>query len=112
MVIADVARSPLERMRGLSTRERLNEGEGMIFMYSRPTSASVQMFDMRFALDIVWILQRRVVEVSACVPAGHPELVRSQGQVDCILELPANFCRQNDIAAGSAVVIVDQPAGS
>ena len=55
------------RQRGLSGRESLDEEEGMLFLLAND-SPSIWMKGMRFAIDIVWIQDGRVVDVTADVP--------------------------------------------
>jgi uncharacterized protein len=67
-VTADVADDEPSRQRGLSGRDRLAPDAGMLFLL--PTDAPrFWMKDMRFAIDIVWIKNGRVVDVTADVPA-------------------------------------------
>jgi uncharacterized protein len=66
-VRADVADDAESRQRGLSGRESLDEGEGMLFLLAND-SPSFWMKGMRFAIDIVWIRDGRVVDVTADVP--------------------------------------------
>ena len=66
-VRADVADDAESRQRGLSGRESLDDGEGMLFLLAND-SPSFWMKDMRFAIDIVWIRDGRVVDVTADVP--------------------------------------------
>ena len=66
-VLADIADDTESRQRGLSGRERLDEGEGMLFLLPND-SPSFWMKGMRFPIDIVWIRDGRVVDVTADVP--------------------------------------------
>src|SRR5207244_12033973 len=57
-----VADKPWSRMRGLLGRRALPSGEGILL---RP-AASVHMFFMRFAIDVVWLdRDLRVLDVTA-----------------------------------------------
>lgn len=65
----EVARSPASRERGLAERDRLAQGEGMLFAFDSPQYAGFWMKGMRFPLDIVWIgPDHRVLGVTAMAP--------------------------------------------
>src|SRR5687768_8240241 len=66
-VRAEVADDEASRRQGLSGRERLGADEGMLFVLPGD-SPSFWMKGMRFPLDIIWIRQGRVVDISADVP--------------------------------------------
>lgn len=52
---AETARTRTELYTGLSNRETLNDGKGMIFIYDRSSDRTFVMRDMDFGLDIVFI---------------------------------------------------------
>ena len=56
--MVEIAASPDERSRGLSGRDRLPEGSGMLFVYNEPAVPGFWMRGMRFALDFVWDRRR------------------------------------------------------
>jgi uncharacterized membrane protein (UPF0127 family) len=70
----EVAETPAARERGLSERDRLVPGTGMLFPFEAPFYAGFWMKGMRFSLDIVWIgPDQRVLGVTAMVPCtGDP----------------------------------------
>ena len=66
---AEVARSATEQSRGLSGRARLEPNAGLVFPYARAGRLGFWMKEMRFDLDLVWIRDGRIVDISAFVPA-------------------------------------------
>ena len=52
---AEVAHTPADRVRGLSDRDELAPGTGMLFVFESGVVSSFWMNGMRFALDFVWI---------------------------------------------------------
>ena len=114
-VLADVAGDAESRQRGLSGRESLDEGEGMLFLLAND-SPSFWMKGMRFAIDIVWIRDGRVVDVTARVPAPRganaPLPTYSPDRpADRALEVSAGWAADHGIGRGD-VVRVRRAAGS
>jgi uncharacterized membrane protein (UPF0127 family) len=103
----ETARTDLERRRGLGGRVALAPGQGMLFLYDEPAQRYFWMKDMRFAIDIVWILGDRVVGIHHDVrpePDGRIDddlrHYNSPEPVDRVLETPAGFCRQLGVSKG------------
>ena len=69
----ELAATPAEREQGLSGRERLAPGEGMLFVYGEPRLLSFWMRGMLFPLDFVWIgPECTVVDITPQVPIPPP----------------------------------------
>ena len=69
----ELAVTPEERSQGLSGREALPEGSGMLFVYEGDQHLSFWMRDMNFPLDMVWIDSAcHVVDVTRDVPIPEP----------------------------------------
>lgn len=101
----EVARSAEERSRGLSGRERLPEGKGMIFIFDSPTTTGFWMHDVHFPLSLAWVRDGRVigtVEMTPCTSA--PEDCRTYdppGRFDMAIEARAGVFE--DIEPGASV---------
>ena len=54
--------------KGLSGRENLEEGNGMLFIYQSPQKVSFWMPDMNFPLDIIFLDNDEVVYIETDVP--------------------------------------------
>ncbi|MEW6610560.1 MAG: DUF192 domain-containing protein [Patescibacteria group bacterium] len=101
-VRAEIMRTPEEKARGLSGRESLEEGKGMLFVFDPPTRPSFWMKDMRFPIDIIWIYQDKVIGVTPNIPypadAHSPLPTYSPPDfVTHVLEVPAGWAERNDI---------------
>ena len=113
-VLADIADDPESRQRGLSGRERLAADEGMLFLLPND-SPSFWMKGMRFPLDIVWIRDGRVVDVSADVPPPRgPDAPLPTYSPDRpanrVLEVNAGWAEDHGIRRGDLVRV--RPGGS
>ena len=113
VVDAEIADTARLRERGLSYRDALVPGTGMIFLYDESTIRSFWMFEMRFCLDIVWINDGRVVGAAenACPAENSGDEIprfRSPEAVQYVLEVDAGWMAANGITTGS-VVEIDLP---
>jgi uncharacterized membrane protein (UPF0127 family) len=50
-ILADVAITDEDQIKGLSIKDQMNENEGMLFVYDKPSRQSFWMKDMRFPID-------------------------------------------------------------
>jgi hypothetical protein len=115
----ELALTPAEQARGLSNRDALAPGTGMIFPYARPEIQAFWMAGMRFDIDIVWIRDGRIVDISARLPRPPPEAMsgaspnalpsyRPREPVDLVLEVAAGTAETAGWRIGDAVR-VDPP---
>lgn len=71
--VAETAVTPEERGQGLSGRQSLADGAGMLFFQQEERIPGFHMRDMQFPLDFVWIAaDGTVADLTEHVP--HPEL--------------------------------------
>lgn len=70
---AELAVNSVERTKGLSERDGLEPGTGMLFIFESREVSSFWMRKVRFSLDFVWISEDcRVVDITAKVPFPKP----------------------------------------
>ena len=110
-VRAELAVGMVDRARGLSYRDELPEGSGMLFLMGRASRTSFWMQGMRFPIDIVWLREGAVVDVT---PEVAPQdgvvanLLRTyapQEPADEVLELPAGYAAAHGIVIGSRMIV-------
>lgn len=53
----ELARTQDEQLRGLMEREKIEENEGMLFIFEKEDFYPIWMKNMRFPLDIIWLDQ-------------------------------------------------------
>ena len=71
---AELAVTSPERTMGLSDRDGLEPGTGMLFIFESRQASSFWMRKMRFPLDFVWISEDcRVADITADVPFPKPD---------------------------------------
>lgn len=107
-VTAEVAETAEERAQGLSGRDPLQEGEGMLFVFPAKGAYSFWNHEMRFALDLIWIDGDTVVDVSENLPrfTGSAVTVMPSAPADKVLEVNAGFVKAHAISKGDAVRII------
>ena len=96
---------------GMSGRNSLKEGEGMLFVFDdKNILPPFWMKDMRFAIDIIWIDDEKIVQIDENIPPPEPGTDDSQlplytpGQpIDYVLEVNSGFIKENGIAVGDDV---------
>ena len=107
----EVADTPDRAARGLSGRSRLGERRGMVFPYARAGRHGFWMYDMRFDIDIVWIREDRIVDVTSRAPHDPPGALptyRPREPADLVLEVPAGTAESLGWKIGDRVT-VDPP---
>jgi hypothetical protein len=106
-VLVDVADTDATRERGLSGRKMLGERHGMVFLFSEPDRYSFWMKDMRFPIDILWIKDGEVVDITtdALIPIdGRPiPTYFPASPANMVLEVPAGFAEKHGLRVGIPV---------
>jgi uncharacterized membrane protein (UPF0127 family) len=98
---------------GLSGRLSLDPGSGMLFIFSKPAIYRFWMPDMHFPLDMIWINDGAVVDISANVPTtfdpADPTFYRPDKPAQYVLEVNAGFSAAHGIVPGDTVVFSNIP---
>ncbi|MCC6705130.1 MAG: DUF192 domain-containing protein [Thermomicrobiales bacterium] len=118
VLVVEIADDGLLRQRGLSYRDGLEPGTGMLFIYPDVGDRSFWMKEMRFCLDIIWLSDTEVVGAAedACPEPGVPDnqLARyvSNEPVRFILEVPANWLAERGYGPGTPIDLTGFPSDS
>jgi uncharacterized membrane protein (UPF0127 family) len=113
---AEIADTNSLRSRGLGDRDGLRAGWGMLFIDPTARVQTFWMKDMRFCLDIIWIDEDHITGAAenVCPQPGAADsdlAVFSSGvPVRYVLEMPANWLKDNGLGAGSSVKITLPPS--
>ncbi|MDR1474788.1 MAG: DUF192 domain-containing protein [Endomicrobium sp.] len=97
-------------IRGLSWREKI-PFDGMIFFFDKLLKVSFWMKGMNFPLDIVWVRNNVILEVTENVKPepGVPEeklkTYSSSGEVDIVIELSAGRAKELKIKEGNILIL-------
>ena len=108
IIPVDLAITPDQQSIGLSIKNRLNDNEGMLFLFDTPGDYSFWMKDMKFPLDILWINSNyKIVHIEKnlqpCIffllcPSYSPHAISKY-----VLEVNSNFTTKNNITVGDRV---------
>ena len=93
---------------GLSGRNELEKGRGMLFVFDQPTIPRFWMKGMKFPLDIVWISNGEVIGLEENLPPDHtlsPATYSPPKPVDMVLEINAGASEESKINVGDKTVL-------
>lgn len=101
----EIADDTKERARGLSGRETLDDGTGMLFLYDTPHRARFWMMGTTIALDMIFIEQDgRISAVRDDVQPGTIWPISGGRIVMAVLEINAGEAEQRSIQAGDYAI--------
>ncbi|TAN58237.1 DUF192 domain-containing protein [Patescibacteria group bacterium] len=106
---AEIAKTLVEKARGLSYRESLGKDKGMIFFFDPPSKESFWMKGMNFPLDMIWIRDGKVIDITKNAPplkdSLRPLYYSPKDPADMVLEINAGQANQFGIRIGDAVIV-------
>ncbi len=93
--------------KGLSGRKSLDKNEGMLFSFAKPDIYRFWMPDMHFPIDIIWISDNKIVDITSDIPIefnpGYPIFYSPAEPAQYVLEVNAGFAKEKGIITGNAV---------
>ncbi|MBI2593489.1 DUF192 domain-containing protein [Candidatus Daviesbacteria bacterium] len=108
----EIADTNEKRNKGLGYRASLATNSGMLFIHTPTKKYTYWMKGMQFPIDIIWILNDKIVDILPNVPPpieGQTDetLERYSSTVDInrVLETNAGFVITHDIQAGDRIVL-------
>ena len=110
-ISVEIVKTEIQRRQGLSGKENLPEGEGMLFIFeSKNIQPPFWMKDMKFAIDIIWIDDDKIVQIDKDIQPPEPGasdnklvLYTPNQPIDYVLEVNAGFSEENKIKVGDSV---------
>ncbi len=107
-IVAEVADTDRKRIRGLSGRDTLNEGSGMIFIFDKSGYHPFWMKGMNFPVDIIWINGGMIVYITH---QAQPEdkniksnrIYKPESPARYVLEINSGHAKNNNINVGEKV---------
>lgn len=110
---AELADSLVRQARGLSGRPSLDNNEGMLFLFSSPSIHRFWMRGMQFPLDVLWIHDGVVVDITHSVQppsvSGTIATMSPSTPATMVLEINAGIAQQYGIVVGDAITIRSIP---
>lgn len=105
----EIADNDATREQGLSDREKLDEGKGMLFEFTNTDvhQPGFWMKDMLFSIDIIWINNGKVIGIQANAPLPPQDadlpVYYPPSDVTQVLEVPAGWSAKNNVVVGDNV---------
>lgn len=106
----EVVKTSQDISRGLGLRDNLESDKGMLFVFSKSDHYVFWMKDMRFSIDIIWLQDDIVVDITKNVPVEPGvslqklKLYSPQQKVNRVLEVNAGFSDKNNVKAGDKII--------
>ncbi|MFB6212713.1 MAG: DUF192 domain-containing protein [Candidatus Magasanikbacteria bacterium] len=111
VIVADVVNSEKKLKKGLSGKESLGLNEGMLFVFDEKKKRSVWMKNMSFAIDVIWISDRKIVGVTEKIPPQpnvseeNLDTYKSPKPVDKVLEVKTGRAQLFKASKGDEVLV-------
>jgi len=102
----DLAVTPKDHIQGLSGRTSLPQERGMLFIFETKQQYSFWMKDMNFPLDIIWLDDKTIVDISKNVPVAAtypPPTYTPIKAVNRVLEINAGLADKYGFEVGDTV---------
>lgn len=110
-VMAEVSDTEVSRIRGLSGRTSLKDGEGMWFDFGTDGYPSFWMKEMNFPIDILWLnkdLEITYLKENA-TPESYPEMFTPSSLCRFVLEVPSGFVKKYEVKIGEKATVHKTP---
>ncbi len=92
-----------ERTKGLMFKKKLEDSNGMIFLYSVPQVVNIWMKNTYLALDIIFVNENNEV---TSIKNGKPLskiLISSENPVIAVIEIPKNCSKEINLNVGDKI---------
>ena len=108
IIPVEIADTVDTRRKGLSDRGALPIDQGMLFIFDQENvSPPFWMKDMKFAIDIIWINDNKIIQIDKNVkPDFDSKLYLPTEPVDNVLEVNAGFSETNNLQVGDFVNLI------
>ncbi len=106
-VLASVAKSWPDRIKGLSDTPYLPEQVVKLFVFDSAGYHSIWMKDMKYAIDIIWVDEAgKVVHLEKeAAPESYPAMFVPDVPATYVIEAVTGFANKNNVIVGSVVVL-------
>lgn len=100
----EVSDTEEKRIKGLSGRDDLEQGTGMIFVYPQAGNECIWMKDMHFSLDILWLNEaKKVTKIERSVSPGTYPRSFCAGGTQYVIELQAGEAVKAGVKVGQQI---------
>lgn len=107
----EITQTARDRERGLSGRDAIGKADGMLFVFPETDRHGIWMKDMRFAIDIIWVADGKIVDIAPRMPYVQmtQELPVYYPRLDAewVIEVPAGTAELDEWGIGDVVAALD-----
>ena len=108
-LIVEVARTAAERAKGLSNRDKVPDGTGMLFLFPKQGFHSFWMKNTRVPLVVYWLnYAGRVMEAAAMMPGELRSFVPTD-YASHALEVPLSWASTHKVRVGDKLAFKVEP---
>lgn len=94
-----------KRIKGLSGRDKLDQNNGVLFVFNQSSSQCIWMKDMKFSIDILWLdHDKKVTKHEENVSPDTYPTSYCQRDTKYVIELNSGDIQKNDIRIGQQLV--------
>lgn len=107
-VLLAIASTHEQKVKGLSGLEKLDENEGMLFLFNEPSKQGFWMNEMNFPIDIIWLDSKGSVShieksLQPCKPFVACPVYNPQVDTLYVIELKSGFSNDHSIKNGMMI---------
>jgi uncharacterized membrane protein (UPF0127 family) len=105
----EIATTQEEQAKGLGGKIKLGENDGMLFVYKNKENLTFWMKDMNFPIDIIWIADNKIVDISPNTPLftnNKITTIQTNQPTNQVLEVNAGFADKHKIKIGDQIEIL------
>lgn len=101
----EVADTDAARIQGLSERDNLAPGTGMLFVFNTDGNWRMVMRQMRFPIDIAWLdASKSIVHIKHnATPAEYPEEYKADRPTRYVIEVPSGTFNRLGVQEGDSI---------
>jgi hypothetical protein len=106
-ISVDIAKTPEQQENGLKGREKLSDGQGMLFVFKEKRYYNFWMDGMKIPIDIIWLDDNKIIDITKNAPVPtdpkNPAIFRPASEVNYVLEVRAGYADANNLKIGDSV---------
>ena len=101
----EVADTDATRIQGLSERDSIASGTGMLFVFNTDGNWRMVMRQMRFPIDIAWLdANKKIVHIKHnATPAEYPEEYKADIPTRYVIEVPSGTFNRLNVQEGDSI---------
>jgi uncharacterized membrane protein (UPF0127 family) len=107
-LVVEMAQTPPQWEKGLSDRDAMQGIDGMLFLFPQYHVPVFWMKDTRIPLDMIWLKDNQVVEITENVPVATSDNLPTYSPkipIDMVLEVSAGWSQANNLQVGDTLII-------